>query len=348
MSNIFLKINNKPISNDDVLLTFSELNLKDKKMKYEDIIDFSLKSFFKNKNTLEKNILELQNILQTSSKYVSFHYLNKRSVILRNINRNNPVKNLCIVIELDKPIYDHNVISLYVDIRIKEDRKQELYFDLNRIEFLDENLSHNKSFNDDYVFNFSLAENEDKPTSFYDIEDLIISATKYFDNNDFQNDELLLSNWENFLRLLYDMYVKKGSSIKEDISNKLFLFQDKLYLASKFKFIANLKNQFLSIDNEMNEDYKIKTIEINQIDKNILFQEQLNENQNEIDRKIKETEQLKNKLENHYKDLNEWKNKIKDIEIQKENINSSIKNKEQNIKDFNKELKNTKKRIKKT
>ena len=52
MPKIILKINDKDISKDDVLMTFSEISGKDKKLKYKDIIDFSLKNFLKNKKSL--------------------------------------------------------------------------------------------------------------------------------------------------------------------------------------------------------------------------------------------------------------------------------------------------------
>ena len=67
---------------------------------------------------------------------------------------------------------------------------------------------------------------------FYDIEKFIKQAIKYFDNDDYDTqDKLLLNNWENFLRLLFDFYVQKNTN--EEPHNKLFLFQNELFLASK-------------------------------------------------------------------------------------------------------------------
>ena len=73
MPKIILKINDKDISNDDVLMTFSEISGKDKKLKYKDIIDFSLKNFLKNKKSLSDNLIEFENILNTIPKNIEFY-----------------------------------------------------------------------------------------------------------------------------------------------------------------------------------------------------------------------------------------------------------------------------------
>ena len=204
MPKIILKINDKDISKDDVLMTFSEISGKDKKLKYKDIIDFSLKNFLKNKKSLKDNLIEFENILNTIPKNIEFYYLRKNSPFFKNIDVNKPIKNLCIVIKTKDYINDYNVISLYVDIEIKNHEKKELYFDLNRIEFLDNNLNSNETFEDDLTFNFVFTESEHQPTYFYDIEKFIKQAIKYFDNDDYDTqDKLLLNNWENFLRLLF-------------------------------------------------------------------------------------------------------------------------------------------------
>lgn len=342
MPNIILKINDKDISNDDVLMTFSEISRKDKKLRYKDIIDFSLKNLLKNKNSLRKNLIEFENILNTIPKNIKFYYLWKKSPSFRSIDVNNPIKNLCIVIKTKDYINDYNVISLYVNIEIKNYEKKEFYFYLNRIEFLDDNLETNETFEDDLTFNFDFTENEHQPTYIYDIEKFVRQAKPCFDNDDYNTqDKLLLNNWENFLRLLFDFYVQKNTN--EEAHNKLFLFQNELFLASKTRISNFDKNLFLSIDNEIKENYQIKSISTNEIKKDNLFQQKLNSNQQEINSKKNEINTLEDSLNKVNDEIKKYNNKISNLNSEIQNIKSFIKENEQNLHELERKIEKLKK-----
>ena len=101
--------------------------------------------------------------------------------------------------------------------------------------------------------------------------------------------------------MLFDFYVKKNTN--EEAHNKLFLFQNELFLASKTRISDFTKNLFLSIDNEINENYQIKSISTNEIKKDNLFQQKLNSNQQEINSKKNEINTLEDSLNKVNDDL---------------------------------------------
>ena len=139
---ITLIIEDKIINNDDMILTFSEIN-KSSKETYKDLLSYMFKIMFKKKIHFSNGLFELNKILQENKYSLKLIYLNKYSKILKkDIFEGMLIKNACIVAKFEKNILNNiNTLSFFVDINVV--KKDEINFYLRRIEYDNNNLQTN-------------------------------------------------------------------------------------------------------------------------------------------------------------------------------------------------------------
>lgn len=352
---INLNIKSGNINNDEMLITYSEINTSSPKQ-YADIINFNLQQLFKNNSNFTHNITKLEKEINSIKNKIEFYYLDKFSKKINKKWLDDPKKinNFCICIKLEKSINGYNTICFFCDIEKKKRENtilgnnnwaDELFFYIKRIEILDQNFNC-ENFKDNSI-NIN-SSSESVSTSFYSIENEILNVEKFFDDEDYDGDTLKIKDWTIFLELVND-YFQKDKNNSENLTNEFFIFDSKIFLASKNEWKKSNKEYTITKDLEPLNEYQVEEWPkfINCGDKFIdKLVEVIEENLKKIDIYNDENKNLKNTINAKEIELNNIENVIKNKKYELDGLVVFSKTLDSNIDENKKEINDNKNKIK--
>ena len=353
---LYLNINEKDISKDDLLLAFSDVNANNNKT-YRDIVEFQLRNFYKNNDSIEKNLLRLQEQIN-DFKNIEIFQLDRSSPKINGPKENGfwigkkEVKNLVFVFTIEDETY--NKVAFFTDASYKKktqnyQEQQNLLFDINRIEFLKIEDNRDKSEINDLKIILNCDRRKEK-TDISILHLLKEHLEPVFDNDD--NDELLMDQWFDFLKLIRAVFKQDEESSE---LNQIIIFDNNKYLLSKSEFefnnkaseyILNISSTNIS-DLEIGKIDKYEKINFPRIIENKIDQlnnDQKNKNQ-EKERLWEEKHSLKKQSEKMQQNLNEQSEKKKEDLSEKEKKVKDRKNKELKINELKLQIKSIENKI---
>ena len=339
---LFLNINEKEISKDDLLLAFSDVNANNNKT-YRDIVEFQLRNFYKNNDSIEKNLLRLQEQIN-DFKNIEIFQLDRSSPKINGPKENGfwigkkEIKNLVFVFTIENESY--NKVAFFTDASYKKktqnyQEQQNLLFDINRIEFLKIEDNRDKSEINDLKIILNCDRRKEK-TDISILHLLKEHLEPVFDNDD--NDELLMDQWFDFLKLIRAVFKQDEESSE---LNQIIIFDNNKYLLSKSEFefnnkaseyILNISSTNIS-DLEIGKIDKYEKINFPRIIENKIDQlnnDQKNKNQKK-ERLWEEKHSLKKQSEKMQQNLNEQREKLEKYLSEKEIKIKGQKNKKLEI-----------------
>ena len=148
---LYLNIDDKLIHKDDLLIDLSEIPQGSRsKYNYQYLNEIKLQTFYKNKESLSRNLKRLEEDIEENIQSIRMVQLDKHSPkingrkFLESKSNEEVIKNIAIVVCLKETIYQYNEIVFFCDIERKNDNHNiQCLFKIKRIEFLNQNKNTN-------------------------------------------------------------------------------------------------------------------------------------------------------------------------------------------------------------
>ena len=317
---LYLNIDDKLIHKDDLLIDLSEIPQGSRsKYNYQYLNEIKLQTFYKNKESLSRNLKRLEEDIEENIQSIRMVQLDKHSPkingrkFLESKSNEEVIKNIAIVVCLKETIYQYNEIVFFCDIERKDDNHNiQCLFKINRIEFLNQNKNTNWESEKQNNVNLKLSNDPQKKlTKILDIKILIEEAEAVFEKDDYEEDKLQINKWFDFLKIMFEIY-----KVDDDKRiNQIVIFNKKKYLLSQYEYRKS-KSDVLDITSQN------KTIKIHQIKnlESVKINDIINKIEKENDEKIsklkEENENLKNTINSYKKIVIEDENKIKEFNLE--------------------------------
>ena len=313
---LYLNINDERIRNDDLLIDLSEIPQGSRsKYNYQYLNEIKLQTFYKNKESLSRNLKRLEEDIEENIQSIRMVQLDKHSPKIngRKFSESKVIKNIAIVVCLKETIYQYNEIVFFCDIERKDDNYNiQCLFKINRIEFLNQNKNTNWESEKQNNVNLKLSNDRQKKlTKIPDIKILIDEAEAVFEKDDYEEDKLQINKWFNFIKIMSKIYENDG----DKRINQIVIFSKKKYLLSQYEYRKS-KSDVLDITSqgETIKIHQIKNLESVKI--NDIINKIEKENDEKISKLKEENENLKNTINSYKKIVIEDENKIKEFNLE--------------------------------
>lgn len=317
---LYLNINDERIRNDDLLIDLSEIPQGSRsKYNYQYLNEIKLQTFYKNKESLSRNLKKLEEDIEENVQSIRMVQLDKYSPkingwkFLESKSDEEVIKNIAVVVCLKEKIYQYNEIVFFCDIERKDDNHNiQCLFKINRIEFLNQNKNTNWESEKQKNVNLKLSNDRQKKlTKILDIKILIEEAEAIFEKDDYEEDKLQINKWFDFLKIMFEIY-----KVDDDKRiNQIVIFNKKKYLLSQYEYRKS-KSDVLDITSQD------KTIKIHQIKnlESVKINDIINKIEKDNDDKINklsgENENLRKTINSYKKIIIENENKIKEFNLE--------------------------------